>query len=79
MNASEKGAKVMNLTLNDLMLESKLEKKYWNNVLNADLVIVDDVFYLTPTEDELVLIYKLMMFLQETRTIIIVTIRPLSS
>lgn len=79
MNALEKGAKVMYLTLDDLMLESKLKKKCWNNVLNADLIIVDDVFYLTPTEDELVLIYKLMMFLQETRSIIIVTNRPLSS
>lgn len=79
MNALEKGAKVIYLTLDDLMLESKLKKKCWNNVLNADLIIVDDVFYLTPTEDELVLIYKLMMFLQETRSIIIVTNRPLSS
>ena len=79
MNALEKGAKVMYLTLDDLILESKLKKKCWNNVLNADLIIVDDVFYLTPTEDELVLIYKLMMFLQETRSIIIVTNRPLSS
>lgn len=79
MNALEKGAKVIYLTLDDLMLESKLKKKCWNNVLNADLIIVDDVFYLMPTEDELVLIYKLMMFLQETRSIIIVTNRPLSS
>lgn len=79
MNALEKGAKVIYLTLDDLMFESKLKKKCWNNVLNADLIIVDDVFYLTPTEDELVLIYKLMMFLQETRSIIIVTNRPLSS
>lgn len=79
MNALEKGAKVMYLTLDDLILESKLKKKCWNNVLNADLIIIDDVFYLTPTEDELVLIYKLMMFLQETRSLIIVTNRPLSS
>lgn len=79
MNALEKGAKVMYLTLDDLILESKLKKKCWNNVLNADLIIIDDVFYLTPTEDELVLIYKLMMFLQETRSLIIVTNRSLSS
>ena len=79
MNALEKGAKVMYLTLDDLILESKLKKKCWNNVLNADLIIVDDVFYLTSMEDELVLIYKLMMFLKETRSIIIVTNRPLSS
>ena len=40
---------------------------------------ISDVFYLTPTEEELVQIYKLMMFLQETRSIILVTNRPLSS
>lgn len=69
----------MCLTLDDLLLESKLKKKSWNNVLNADLIVVDDVFYLTPTEDEPVLIYKLMVFLQETRSIIKVMNRPLSS
>lgn len=79
MNALEKGAKVIYITLDDLLAESKLKKKVWNNILNADLVIVDDVFYIVPTEEELISIYKIMMFLQETRSIIIVTNRPLSS
>lgn len=79
MNALEKGAKVIYITLDDLLVESKIKKKVWNNILNADLVIIDDVFYIAPTEEELVLIYKIMMFLQETRSIIIVTNRPLSS
>ena len=48
-------------------------------MLNADLVIIDDVFYISPTKEELALVYKIMMFLQETRSIIIVTIRSLSS
>lgn len=78
MNALEKGAKVIYITLDDLLAESKIKKKVWNNILNADLVIIDDVFYIAPTE-ELILIYKIMMFLQETRSIIIVTNRPLSS
>lgn len=79
MNALEKGAKVIYITLDDLLPESKIKKKVWNNILNADLVIIDDVFYIAPTEEELILIYKIMMFLQETRSIIIVTNRPLSS
>jgi len=79
MNALEKGAKVIYITLDDLLVESKIKKKVWNNILNADLVIIDDVFYIAPTEEELILIYKIMMFLQETRSIIIVTNRPLSS
>ncbi len=78
MNALEKGAKVIYITLDDLLVESKIKKKVWNNILNADLVIIDDVFYIAPTEEELVLIYKILMFLQETRSIIIVTNRPLS-
>lgn len=79
MNALKKGAKVIYITLDDLLVESKIKKKIWNNILNADLVIIDDVFYIAPTEEELILIYKIMMFLQETRSIIIVTNRPLSS
>lgn len=79
MNALKKGAKVIYITLDDLLVESKIKKKVWNNILNADLVIIDDVFYIAPTEEELILIYKIMMFLQETRSIIIVTNRPLSS
>jgi len=79
MNALEKGAKVIYITLDDLLIESKAKKKVWNNILNVDLLIIDDVFYIMPTEEELVLIYKILMFLQETRSIIIVTNRPLSS
>ncbi len=73
MNALEKEAKVIYITLDDLLVESQIKKKVWNNILNADLVIIDDVFYIAPTEEELVLIYKILMFLQETRSIIIVT------
>lgn len=78
MNALEKGAKVIFITFDDLLVEAKIKKKVWNNILNADLVIVDDVFYMSPTEEELVLMYKIMMFLQETRSIIIATNRSLS-
>lgn len=78
-NAIEMGAKVIYLTLDDLLFESKLKKKCWNNILNSDMVIIDDVFYVTPSEEELMSLYKIMIFLQETRSIVIVTNRPLSS
>ena len=67
------------VTQEELLVESKIKKKTWNNILIADMVIVDDMFYLTPSEEELIQVYKLRMFLQETRSIILVTNRPLSS
>lgn len=79
LNAIEKGTKVIYITLDDLLLESKIKKKCWNNILNSDVVIIDDVFYVTPSLEELTLLYKLIMFLQETRSIFIVTNRALSS
>ena len=79
LNAIEKGTKVIYITLDDLLLESKIKKKCWNNILNSDVVIIDDVFYVTPSIEELTLFYKLIMFLQETRSIFIVTNRALSS
>lgn len=77
--AIEKGTKVVYVTQEELLVESKIKKKTWNNILIADVVIVDDMFYLTPSEEELIQIYKILMFLQETRSIILVTNRPLSS
>lgn len=77
--AIDKGTKVVYVTQEELLVESKIKKKTWNNILIADMVIVDDMFYLTPSEEELIQVYKLLMFLQETRSIILVTNRPLSS
>lgn len=79
MNALEKGAKVIYITLEDMLIEAKIKKKGWNNLLNSDLIIIDDVFYLTPTEEDLIQTYKLLIFLQETRSIVLVSNRPLSS
>lgn len=79
MNALEKGAKVIYITLEDILIEAKIKKKGWNNLLNSDLIIIDDVFYLTPTEEDLIQTYKLLIFLQETRSIVLVSNRPLSS
>lgn len=79
MDALDRGAKVVYLTLDELLTEAKLKKGIWNNILNSDVLILDDVFYLSPTDEELIEIYKLLMFLQETRSIILITNRTLNS
>lgn len=79
MDALDRGAKVVYLTLDELLTEAKLKKGIWNNILNSDVLILDDVFYLSPTDEELIEIYKLLMFLQETRSIILITNRTLYS
>ncbi len=79
MDAQDRGAKVVYLTLDELLTEAKLKKGIWNNILNSDVLILDDVFYLSPTDEELIEIYKLLMFLQETRSIILITNRTLNS
>ena len=79
MDALDRGAKVVYLTLDELLNEAKLKKGIWNNILNSDVLILDDVFYLSPTDEELIEIYKLLMFLQETRSIILITNRTLNS
>jgi len=77
--AIDKGAKVIYIKFDDLLIEQKLKKKTWNHVINSDLIIIDDMFYMTPTQEELEQAYKIMMFLQETRSLIIITNRALSS
>ncbi|MBQ7276908.1 MAG: ATP-binding protein [Bacilli bacterium] len=77
--ALDKGAKVSYITYDDLVIESKIKKRVWNHILESDVLILDDVFYLPPTEEELIQIYKVLMFLQETRSIIVITNRSLSS
>lgn len=79
LDALEKGAKVIYLTLDELLTEAKLKKGIWNNILNSDVLILDDVFYISPKDEELIEIYKLLMFLQETRSIILITNRTLNS
>ncbi len=46
--------------------------------MRSDVIVLDELFYLKPSEENLQLLYKTVMFLQETRSIIFVTNRPLS-
>ena len=76
---SNREIRVIYIKFDDLLIEQKLKKKAWNHILNADLVIVDDMFYMTPTQEELEQAYRIMMFLQETRSLVLITNRALSS
>ena len=44
---------------------------------DCDVVVIDELFYVQPTDEELLAIYKILIFLQETRTLILITNRVL--
>ena len=43
-----------------------------------DLIVLDELFYLKPSEENLQLLYRTVMFLSESRSFIFVTNRSLS-
>ena len=65
-------------TEEDLVMSARRQKSHWSRILRSDLIVVDDLFYLKPSEENLQLLYKTVMFLSETRSFIIVTNRQLS-
>lgn len=71
-------AKVQYISLEDLLLAIRNQSPRWKKILKADLIIIDDVFYLTPSDTELTTFYKAVTFLSETHSLIIVTNRKLS-
>ena len=56
----------------------KTQKTLRTKILRSDLIVIDELFYLTPSAENLVYLYKTIMFLSETRSFIFVTNRPLS-
>lgn len=48
-------------------------------IRECDLLIIDDVFYLEPTRAELQVFYRAITFLNETRSIILITNREISA
>lgn len=76
--AIAKGARVLYSRLDDFIFSYKTKNRFWNKILESDLLILDDFFYTKPTEEELLLINKNLMFLNETRSIVIITNRQLS-
>ncbi len=54
-------------------------KATFSYIRECDLIIIDEVFYVEPTRGELQSFYRAVTFLNETRSIILITNRELSS
>ena len=76
--AIQNGTTAVYTTEEDLIYAARRQKSHWNKIMRSDLVVLDELFYLKPTEENMQLLYKTVMFLQETRSFIFVTNRPLS-
>lgn len=46
--------------------------------MKSDLIILDDLFYISPTDEEMTQLYKAVIFLNESRSFIFITNRMLS-
>ena len=64
--------------IQDLIVSARRQKSHWNKILRSDLIVLDELFYLKPSEENLQLLYRTVMFLSETRSFIFVTNRSLS-
>ena len=76
--AIHNGTKAIYFTEEDFIAAYKVQKAMIKKILHSDLIVIDELFYLTPTNENLVNLYKTVMFLSETRSFIFVTNRPLS-
>lgn len=66
-------------TAEELLIAAQEKKALWQKLLKSDLVLIDDLFYVTPSEEELIRLYRAIMFLQETRSMLFISNRPLSA
>jgi len=76
--AIQKGAKAIYFAEEDFIEAYKIRKTMRSKILHSDLIVLDELFYLTPSDENLVYLYKTIMVLAETRSFIFVTNRPLS-
>lgn len=76
--ALAKLAKVQYISQEDLLLAIRNQNPRWKKILRSDIIIIDDVFYIAPTDAELTTFYKAINFLSETHSLVIVTNRKLS-
>ena len=76
--AIEHGTAAVYSTEEDLVLSARRQKAHWDKMLRSDLIVVDDLFYLKPSEENLQMLYRAVMLLSETRSFIFVTNRSLS-
>lgn len=82
--AIEKGNRVYYLKQEDLLtcLKEKESNPKQNNVFNklkdADLIVIDEMMYLPISIEDVVILYKGIMYLNDARSIIFITNRRLS-
>lgn len=81
--ALDKGYKVYYLKIESLMQVLKTKetlsksKKIFDYMKQCDLIIIDDLMYIPLTEEELLMLYKAVMFLNESRSLAFITNRRL--
>lgn len=76
-NAIKNGAKVLYTTFIELIDVYQSQKSPWRLIVNSDVVIIDDFLYLLPSTEEMLIFYKVISFLIESRSIIIVSNRDI--
>ena len=77
-DAIDRGASAVYISEDDLINAVVKRNVKWNKILHSDLIVLDELFYIKPSEENLQLLYKTVMFLTESRSIIFVTNRMLS-
>lgn len=60
------------------MLEDKYKDEY-KNLKNAELIIIDEFLYLNINNDDLELLYKSLMFFNESRSLLIISNRKIQN
>jgi len=79
--AIDKGFKVFYLKLDEMLLVIKNKdtlkkaRATFNKIRNIDLLVLDEFFYLDQSREDLALIYKTLMGINETTSIIIISNR----
>ena len=71
--AIQKSAKAIYFTEEDFIAVYKTQKTTRARIHHSDLIVIDELFHLTPSTENLVYLYKTIMFLSEARSFIFVT------
>ena len=83
-NAIEKGLKAFYIKQDDLLAVTKQKEVLpkasatFNKIRNADLLVLDEMLYLNISPEDLELLYKTVMFINDTTSIVFITNREIS-
>lgn len=77
LEAIEKGAMAVYVTFEELIKCSGKKSHPWRYLIESDIVVIDELFYTTPTEEELLLFYKAITKLSGERSLILISNRDL--